>query len=234
MIRSIRRRLSHRLSRTIRLALAAGALLADAVAAQDMPVTQFSATLVSAGTEGIATGVPGRIHVSGDKVRLETPEVRDGYFVVDGRANTAYFVRPALHTFMEARQSSALAQIFVLLDPDNPCARWQSAAALSGAAASGKPWQCERTGEETIDGRSTVVYRATSPQQRTYLAWIDRALRIPLRVETNFGTRFSLADIVAGPQPDSLFRIPPNFQKFDPQGLIDRIKQSDVWVEPTE
>ena len=23
-----------------------------------------------------------------------------------------------------------------------------------------------------------------------------------------------------------------NFQKFDPQGLIDRIKQSDVWVEP--
>jgi len=26
--------------------------------------------------------------------------------------------------------------------------------------------------------------------------------------------------------------IPPNLKKFDPQGLIDRIKQSDVWVEP--
>src|SRR5690348_334184 len=103
MILSIRHRLSHRLSRAICLALAACAI-ADPAAAQEIPATQFSATLVSAGTEGIATGVPGRIHVSGDKVRLETPEVRDGYFVVDGHANTAYFVRPALHTFMEARQ----------------------------------------------------------------------------------------------------------------------------------
>ena len=237
----LRHILLRRLPRTTCLALAACAALIGAAAAQEVgqevvqeAAREFAATLATAGTEDLANGTPGRIHVSGDKVRLETPELRDGYFVFDGRPNTAYFVRPALHTFMDARQSSVLAQIFVPLDPDNPCERWQAMAKLSGAAANGTAWQCERTGDETIDGRTTTTWRAVSPQQRTYAAWIDRELKIPLRVDTNFGTRFSLTDIVPGPQPDSLFRIPPNFQKFDPQGLIDRIKQSDVWVEPVE
>jgi hypothetical protein len=224
---------------TIALTIAARALLTDAAAAQELSATPlsatpFSATLISAGTENLANGAPGRIRVSGDKVRLDTPELRDGFFLFDGRHSTAYFVRPAQRTYMDAKQSSVLAQIFVPLDPDNPCERWQAMATLSGAAATGAAWQCERTGEETIDGRATAMWRAVSPQRRTYVAWIDRELKIPLRVETNFGTRFSLTEIAAGPQPASLFRIPPNFQKFDPQGLIDRIKQSDVWVEPTE
>jgi hypothetical protein len=216
------------------LALAACALFAGAAAAEDSGTIQFSATLVSTGTEHVANEAPGRIHVSGDKVRLETPEIRDGYFVVDGRPNTLLFVRPAVHTFMDARQSSVLAQIFVPLDPDNPCERWQAMATLSGAAATGPAWQCERAGEETIEARPTIIWRAVSPQRRSYTMWIDHALRMPLRVEAAVASRFTLTGITPGPQPDALFRIPPNFHKFDPQALIDRIKQSDVWVEPTE
>jgi hypothetical protein len=34
------------------------------------------------------------------------------------------------------------------------------------------------------------------------------------------------------PQPTALFEMPANFRKFDPHWLIERIKQSDVWVEP--
>jgi len=196
---------------------------------------EFSALLVSAGTgHDMAIGAPGRVHVSGDKVRLETPEVPSGFFVTDAGANTAYFVRPSLRTFMDARQSSVLAQLFVPLDPDDPCARWQAIARLSGAAADGGAWQCAATGATTLDGRAVATFRAVSPRQRTYIVTIDRALRIPLRLETNFGTAFSLADIVEAPQSDTLFKVPPTFQKFDPQGLIDRIKQSDVWVEPLQ
>jgi len=33
-----------------------------------------------------------------------------------------------------------------------------------------------------------------------------------------------------GPQPAQLFELPSDFRKFDPQTLIQRIKQSDVWV----
>ena len=105
---------------------------------------------------------------------------------------------------------------------------------LSGAAANRKAWQCRRTGGEILDGRLTTTWRAVSPQQRTYGAWIDRELKFPLRITTNFGTSFSLTEIVQAPQPASLFRIPLNFKKFDPQALIDQIKHSDVWVEPVK
>jgi hypothetical protein len=215
----------------IRLGMAAcaGAMFAAAAAAQ-----QFSADLVSAGAEGMAVGTPGRIHVSNGKMRLETPEVRSGFFVIDGSANTAYFVKPAQRIFMDARQSSVLAQIFVPVDPADPCARWQAMAKLSGAADNGGEWRCQQTGKDTIDGRETTTYRAVSPQQRSYLAWIDQTLKIPLRIETNYGSTFWLKDISEAPQPAALFEVPANFQKFDPQGLIDRIKQSDVWVEPMQ
>ena len=204
-------------------------MLVDAAAAQE-----FSATLVASGTDDMAASTPGRINVSGGMVRITTPEFVAGFFLVDTAADTAFFVRPTLHTFMEARQSSMLAQIFVPLDPDDPCARWQAMAKLSGAAANRKAWQCRRTGGEILDGRLTTTWRAVSPQQRTYGAWIDRELKFPLRITTNFGTSFSLTEIVQAPQPASLFRIPPNFKKFDPQALIDQIKHSDVWVEPVK
>ncbi len=225
MMIQLRRTLSRRLAVAAAIGLAACAI--DFAAAQE-----FSATLVASGAEDMATGAPGRVNVAGGKVRIETPELVTGFFLVDAGANTAYFVRPTLHTYMEARQSSVLAQIFVPLDPDDPCARWQAMAKLSGAAANGSAWRCERTGEETLDGHLATTWRAVSPRQRTYVAWIDRELKFPLRIATNFGTSFSLTAIVRAPQPASLFRIPPNFKKFDPQGLIDRIKQSDVWVEP--
>jgi hypothetical protein len=227
MMSHLRRALSRRLAVAAAIGLAAFAMLIDFAAAQE-----FSATLVASGAEDMPAGAAGRINVSGSKVRIETPEIVTGFFLVDAGADTAYFVRPTLHIYMEARQASALAQIFVPLEPDNPCARWQAMAKLSGAAANGSAWQCERTGEETLDGHPTTTWRAVSPRQRTYVAWIDRELKFPLRIATNFGTSFSLTDIVRAPQPASLFRVPPNFQKFDPQGLIDRIKQSDVWVEP--
>jgi hypothetical protein len=223
------RRTFRQLAVAAAIGLAAGAMVTDFAAAQE-----FSATLIASGAENMASGPPGRINVSGGKVRIATPEIVTGFFLVDAGTDTAYFVRPTQHVYMEARQSSILAQIFVPLDPDDPCARWQAMAKLSGAAANGRTWQCERAGEETLDGRLVTIWRAVSPQQRAFAAWIDRELKFPLRITTNFGTSFSLTEIVQTAQPASLFRIPPNFKKFDPQGLIDRIKQSDVWVEPTE
>jgi len=50
-----------------------------------------------------------------------------------------------------------------------------------------------------IDGRPTATWHAVSQQQRSYLAWIDRELRIPLRIATNFATSFSLTSIILAP-----------------------------------
>lgn len=192
---------------------------------------QFSADLVVI-HDGAAAEPAGRLRVLGDKVRLETPQFADGFFLIDAARPAAYFVRTGARTFMEARQSSPLTRLFVTVDPDDPCRQWQVMAHLTGLAD--RDYRCERTGEETINGRVTVAYRALSPAGKPLLGWIDRERRFPLRVTTEDGTVISAENIRDEPQPAPLFEIPAGFGKFDPLALIERIKHSDVWVEGTK
>jgi len=192
----------------------------------------FSAEIVSTDAGGLPAGARGRLNVANGMVRIETPEVGAGFFIVSGDASTAYFVRPAQRVFMEARQSSRLTQIFVPLDPDNPCPQWQATARLAGTIENGAEWHCERIGADVVDERDAIVYRAASPRQKSYRAWIDRKLRFPTRIRSEDGATVEIKNIEITPQPANLFEIPADYRKFDPQQLIDRIKQSDVWVEP--
>jgi hypothetical protein len=51
-----------------------------------------------------------------------------------------------------------------------------------------------------------------------------------LRIKTEDGSTITAENVRDEPQPAQLFEIPPGFRKFDPLNLIQRIKQSDVWV----
>jgi hypothetical protein len=199
-------------------------ILAGAVSAQ---AQQFSADLVAA-QDNVTAAPVGRLRVLGDKVRLETSEVADGFFLIDGAKAAAYFVRPRAREFMDARQSSRLALTFVTVDPDDPCRQWQAMAQQAGLGE--QNWRCERIGEETIEGRNTIAWRTVAASGRQLSGWIDRERRFPLRVKTEDGTIVTAGHVRDEPQPAELFQIPSGFRKFDPQLLIDRIKQSDVWV----
>ncbi len=190
---------------------------------------QFSAEIAVMKDDGPAAPA-GKLHVSGHKERIETPQHADGFFVVDSAAPSAYFVRPSAHQFMDARQSSLLTRIFVSVDPENPCPQWAMMADLSGMADRGA-WRCERIGQETIDGSSVIAYQAISASGRKLLGWVDPMRRFPLRIKTEDGAVFEVGNLRDEPQPAQLFVVPANFRKLDPQALIDRIKQSDVWVE---
>ncbi len=191
---------------------------------------QFSADLVTTAIDGGASGPAGRLRVFNDKVRIETPDFADGFFLIDGSNRTAYFARPAQRIFMDARQSSRLTQFLVSVDPGDPCRQWQTMAKLAGAGDSGDPWRCERVGEEIVDGRRAATYRAMLPSGRDIVGWIDLELKFPLRIKMEDGATVTVRNIQEGPQAANLFEIPPDFRKFDPQALIKRIKQSDVWV----
>jgi hypothetical protein len=205
----------------------AGFLLCGRALAQ---AQQFSADLLTRQDDGAAVATPaGKLRVFDDKVRLETPELADGFFLIDGAKPTAYFVRPAARVFMDARQSSRLTQILVQVDPANPCRQWQAMARLAEAADQGD-WRCERTGEATIGGRSTTAYRAISASGHVLLGWIDAAHKFPLQIRTEDGVIITVENVRDEPQPAPSFEIPASFRKFDPRVLIQQIKQSDVWV----
>jgi hypothetical protein len=196
---------------------------------QALAQAQFSADLTS--RQGDAAAPAGRLSVIDGKVRLETPELADGFFLIDGAKPSAYFVRPASRVYMEARQSSRLTRLFVPVDPYDPCRQWQTMARLAGVADQAD-WHCERIGEDVIGGRPATAYRAVSAASEQILGWIDPEYRFPLQIKTQDGaviTAENIRDIPASAQP---LEIPQGFRKFDPELLIERIKQSDVWVAP--
>jgi hypothetical protein len=206
------------------LFILAGLAAFDAVAAQAQP---FSADIVTRRDDVAAPA--GRLSVLDGKVRIETAEHPDGFFLVDTMKPSAYFVRPGAGLYMEARQSSRLTRLFVPVDPDAPCRQWQVMARLAGVAGEGE-WRCERTGEETIDGRSTVAFRAVPGAGEVFLGWIDRERRFPLQIRSEDDVFFKLEQVKDESQPESSFELPASYRKFSPEALIERIKQSDVWV----
>ncbi|MHC2337797.1 hypothetical protein [Bradyrhizobium sp. USDA 4454] len=211
---------------------AAPGLLAIAIlanAATQAVAQQFSADLV-ASKDGAATTV-GALRVLDGRVRLETSALPDGFFLVDAAKPVAVFVRPGAHVFMDARQSSPLTGMFVVVDPDDPCRQWQAIAQLA-APVDPATWHCQRDGAEAIAGRNTEVYRIAAPSGAGFVGWIDRARRFPVRIKTAEGTVIAADHIRDEPQPAQAFEIPAGLRKFDPQALIRRIQQSDVWVAP--
>jgi hypothetical protein len=216
---------------SIALCLALGLASARAPA-EPSPVHEFSADIVSRDGAGLVVGTSARLYVANRKVRIETLEASGDFFLIDGDAGTALFVRPAPRIFMDAKQSSRLTQIFVPVDSNDPCRQWRTAAMNAGAPNADGDWRCARTDAAIGDGRGTLEYRVVSPDQQSSQRWIDPDLEFPVKLRAADGTTIALEHIRIEAQPATLFALPPGYRKFDPQALIERIKHSDVWVDP--
>ena len=213
--------------------VALGLVAGIAAAGTRAQAQEFSADLVNLDAAGQSVSLNGKVFVSGHRVRIETADVPGGFFLVDCDQDAAYFVRPSQGIYMDAKQSSRLAQLLVPLEPGDPCQTWQAMARIAGAAEKGA-WRCERIGPDPVAGRDALKYAITSPQGRRSDGWIDVRLGFLMRLKDDAGTGLQLAKLTEGPQPASLFELPSAYRKFDPLRLIEQIKKSDVWVEPQE
>jgi hypothetical protein len=192
----------------------------------------FSAELVTTREGYGADARRGHVAVHAGQVRIETPDLPDGFFLVDTNRNTAWFLRPQQRLYMDAKQSSPLTQVFLPVDEATACKRWEVMEHIAEAVPGDGEWRCERMGAEVIDGRTTVRYRVVTRQHRQSDRWIDPQRGFTVRFQGADGTKVDVANIVEGAQGASLFVLPPDYYKFDPIQLIELIKRSDVWVEP--
>jgi hypothetical protein len=208
--------------------------LASLGAKADLPrpaVEQFSADIVSRDAAGAAVGSIARVYAADRQVRIETAGPHAEFFLIDGDAGSVLFVRPAQQVFMDAKQSTLLTQVFVPIDPADPCRQWQAAARNAGTANAGGNWRCARISAETVGGRGTIEYQVVFPDGKSSQRWIDPELQFPVKLRAADGTTIALEHICVEAQPASLFAVPPSYRKFDPHALIDRIKHSDVWAD---
>lgn len=191
---------------------------------------QFSADIVTQDAGGARLGAA-KLHAANHKTRMELAGALDGFFISDNDAGTALFVRPAQRLYGESRQSTPLTQIFVWVDPDDPCLQWRVAAATAGVL-SAAGWGCELIERETVKGREILKYRVLTPDPRPSYGWVDASMRFPVKWQTADGGTYALENIAFATQPPGLFSIPPDYRKLDPQALLERIKHSDVWAAP--
>ena len=220
------------LRNSIRWELAILLLLQASSSQAQVPSPQeFSADIVRRDADGAANGPAAKLHVSRQKTRIDGVDPPGGFFITDGGAGTAFFVRPAQHMYMDAKQSTPLTQIFVPVDPRDPCRQWQTAASIAGAADA-QDWQCVRITSTTIDGHPVIEYQVLSPGHASSRRWIESGLGFPLKFQAADGSTIALENIRIESQPLSLFSLPQDYRKLDPQALIERIKRSDVWADP--
>lgn len=189
----------------------------------------FSAVLTITGP-GTAAARTAKLAVADRKVWIETSELPGDVLIVDAAAPAAYLVRPAQRVFMDAKQSSPLTRLFVPLDPADPCRQWQAMAEVAGISDSGQ-WRCTAAGSATVSGRNTRKFAVTSRRGRS-TGWIDANLKFPVKIETEYGAVLTMGDIEEAPQPAQKFEIPGSYRKFDPRGVIELMKRTDIWVEP--
>jgi hypothetical protein len=216
------------------LPLAASAVVGMPAVLAPAQAQEFSADLVATEVAGQPVKTA-KLSVTSGKVRFEMPDLPDTFFLITTHPNAAYLVRPAQRVYMDARQSSRVTQLFVTLDPNDPCPQWQAMTKMAGApnpnTQKDLQWHCQWVANETIEGRNTVRFEAVGDSGRRRSGWIDPLLQFPLKIVAEDGTTFELRNIIEEAEPPDRFEIPRGFIKFDPRQLIERLKQSDVWVE---
>lgn len=187
----------------------------------------FSADIVTHDASGAVVSAGARLYVSRGKVRIDPPDATAGFFLVDTKSTHALFVRPSQHAYMDARQSTRLTQLFLPIDPNNPCELWQTAARTAGTQSANDDWSCER-----VNAGRNVGYIVGSTPENSTQRWIDPDLSFPIKVRTAEGTTLELQHIKKEPQPPELFVVPSGYQKTDPRAPNNRSKPGDVWATP--
>jgi hypothetical protein len=209
------------------------ALVGSTGALAEVEPQAFSADIASLNGAGEPLGATARLHAADHRARIEIGGATDGFFLSDSDAGTTLFVRSAQRLYMDARLSTPLTYIFVSVDPHDPCPRWQTAAATAGLRNTGE-WRCELIESGTVNQREIVKYRVVMPDRQPSYGWVDAAIGFPVKWQAADGKVFVLENIQFQAQPASLFSIPSDYRKLDPQALLERIKHSDVWPDSSK
>jgi hypothetical protein len=201
----------------------------QAGAAEPLSSPDFSAEIVGRDAAGLPTGPASKVFVASGKARIETPQTPAGFFLV-GESAPALYVLPTQKLVLEAKGSTPLTQVFVRLDSSDACPRWRAAAYDAGVRTD-VDWHCERLDSVILDGRRTVRYQVLEAGRESE-RWIDAVLAFPVKLKTADGITMALEHIQMESQRPSLFEVPPDYRRLDPQALIERVRHSDVWVAP--
>lgn len=75
-------------------------------------------------------------------------------------------------------------------------------------------WECEMQGTEKLNGRTVDRWEIVTQDEVRTIAWIDRELKFPLRIENENGSTHQLVELNVGFQPNDLFVMPEGYEEM--------------------
>ncbi|MFA6079619.1 MAG: DUF4412 domain-containing protein [Candidatus Omnitrophota bacterium] len=162
--------------------------------------SDFSADMVSTTNEGTFKG---KIYVSKDRVRMEVPQ---SITITRMDKKVLWILMPSNKMYME--------QPF---DPRNIV-----------VATEKMPGEIERKllGKESVNGVVADKYSVTAEvdgMRESVFQWIEPASKVPIKTMAQDGSwTMEYQNMKMGPSPDSMFEVPPEYQKINmPVGMED-------------
>lgn len=136
---------------------------------------------------------------------------------------------PVLNAAMAAIGSPPLWRFFRPQNSSDPCAEWNSIAAQFAPQGTTEPpphYTCRSLGKDTVNGRAANKWAVTGTsgnETGTGLVWIDSRLHVVSRSQDESGD-MQLKDVQEGPQPDSVFAIPADYQQVSMTDALARLQ----------
>jgi hypothetical protein len=109
-----------------------------------------------------------------------------------------------------------------------PCNAWVSEADRRGISLT-----CKSSGQDTVDGRPTQRWDATTPEGVHGSLWYDPSLNFIVKVlrisKSGVQSGYELQNAKQGTQPPTLFEVPNDFRKFTLTKLFDVLTGLGQW-----
>jgi hypothetical protein len=120
------------------------------------------------------------------------------------------------------------AWMFRPASPDQPCSQWVAEADRRRITL-----RCQRAGEDSVDGRTTQKWEATSPQGAhgylSYDANLNFVVRVMRTSKEGVQSGYELQNIKQGTQPPGLFDPYADYHEFSINRLLDALTAVGQW-----
>ena len=179
-----------------------------------------------------------KLFIGHKQARLDRPTTEGetngiGSLLIDFDHQFLFLFIPQSKLYLQISGSNGMpfyrgASMFRPSSADNPCGGWVSEANQRGITL-----RCQSGGPDTVNGRPTVRWDATTPDGGHGSLWYDQNLSFIVKIlRTSKGgvqSGYELQNIKEGTQPQKLFEFPAGYRQFTLTRLVDVLMGLGQW-----